>query len=411
MKKSIIRLNIFSIIVSLVFFSSCSEDPVQSLYEIPAGNLPTPIITSIAPSGEALAGVTKITITGSNFVANPNYNVVYFNGYPATILSATHTSIELISPVVISDSVKIKISLVGGNSNFSNEIVYKLKAAVQELYPFDVVTKGEMPYGITVDENENVYVSLADIRAGGSGGLGVKKITSSGVLTNYAPKGSETFFNSLNIHQNDTIFATRRAKGVIQVTENTTPSTFLSSGINQIITDVDFDQYNNLWAVCDSNRIYRIKLDKQLKSFTVSGKARACKIVDDYLYVATLNDFDEKIMRYQIINPDSLSNGEEYYNFSNQISDSIKITDIAFSLDGDLIIGTDRTTDPIFVVHSDKSYEVLYPGLINYSIYSLCWGTDKFLYASAIGEVTLNSVIYLYNKALLKLNMQEYGVQ
>ncbi|MDP2362547.1 MAG: IPT/TIG domain-containing protein, partial [Ignavibacteria bacterium] len=379
MKKILYNtLKVLTVLSTALVFS-CSEDPTPSIYELPAGDLPTPVISGINPSTEALAGVTKITITGSNFVANPKYNLVYFNGRPATVLSATSTQLELIPPVVISDTVIVKIALAGGNPNFSNEINYKLKPAVAELYPFDVITKGEMPYGITVDASENVYLSMADMRTGGSGGKGIKKIDASGIISDFAPKGSESFFSTLNFGPDNAIYATRKAKGVIQVQAGSTPTTFLSTGIQQVIVDIDFDANDNIWAVCDSNLIYRITLSKQAKAFPYTGKARACKIVGDYLYVASLTNFKERILKFRIFSQDSLGLAEDVFDFST-VADTLKITDIAISQDGDLYVGTDKPVDPIYILHPNNVVEVLYPGLINSSVFNLYWGNGNFLY-------------------------------
>lgn len=396
MKQNIYKLSALIIIIfGALIFNSCSEDITPTLTELSPPSLPTPVISSVNPPDQALAGVTKITINGSNFSATLRNNLVYFNGVPGKILSATSTQLELISAVVISDNVEIKIAVIGAE-RFSNVYKYKLKPAMAEFYPFDPKTTG-VPYALTVDNSENVYVSLKD--------LGIKKIDTQGEMTSYAPKGPETFFRSITFASDNSIYAVRGGvRGVYKVTENTAPAAFVatSQGISDNVNSICFDKTRNvLWAGGNTGNVYRITLAKNVKKFTVDGTINAMRIAGNSLYIASTTD-KEVIWKMNILSADSLETPELYFDFSTQISSSQKIADFVVAQDGDIYIGTDKGSDPIYRVASNKSFEVLYPGIINSAVYSMTWGNGNFVY--------MTNIVDAVNTTILKIDMQKAGL-
>lgn len=397
MKKYIYKITAsicFTLFV--LYFLGCSEDITPTLTEFSPASLPTPAITAISPPTEALAGVTKITITGSNFSSTLKNNLVYFNGVPGKVISSTSTQLELISPVVISDSVLIKIAIIG-SEKFSNVFSYKLKAAAAEFYPFDPVTKKEIPYAITIDNMENMYASLKD--------LGIKKISNQGVLTSFAPKGPETFFRSITFASDNAVYAVRGGiKGVYKVAENTAPAAFVASsqGITDNVNSINFDESRNvLWAGGNTGIIYRITLNKNVKKFNINGNITAIRVAGNDLYVAATTD-KEVIWKMPIISADSIGAPELYFDLSTQINSLIKIIDLVIAQDGDLYVGTDKTADPVYAIHPDKSFEELYPGLINSAVYSLVWGNGNFMY--------MTNIVDGINTTVLKIDMQKLGL-
>lgn len=83
-------------IVSVRTISDTASSPTYFTVgtAIPASTAPT--ITGFNPSAGP-AGTT-VTITGTNFAATPTNNMVKFNGIPATVTSATNTSLSVIVP-------------------------------------------------------------------------------------------------------------------------------------------------------------------------------------------------------------------------------------------------------------------------------------------------------------------------
>jgi len=395
------NINKFIVLTSLnlafFFFASCSEDITPSLTELVPGSLPAPVIVSIDPPQEALAGITKLTITGTNFSATKENNSVYFNGKPGAILSSTTTQLEVISAVVIADTVLIKVIVVGADQ-FSNNFIYKLKTAVSELYPFKQ-TLSEFPYAVTIDELENVYVSLS--------GKGTKKIDSLGNISDFSSgTTATTFFTSMTFASDNSIYAVKRIKGVYKVSENNSPIAFVSSaqGITENVNCIQYDKFRGvLWAGANNGAIFRIALDKVVKKFTNSGTVNALRVVENTIYAVTSDNNNELIWKIPIISSDSLGLPELYYNISSGIDSLIKVTDIVVAQDGDLYVGTDKTADPIYVIHPDLSFEIFYPGILNSAVYSLVWGNENFLYMA-------NTVASI-NTTILKIDMQKLGSQ
>jgi len=405
MMKILYKMSKVLLTAGLFFIYSCGEDPAPSLFELAGESTVPAVINSLSPPISALAGITPITITGENFSSKPGNNIVTFNGFKGKVISASTTQLTVIPPVVVSDSVAIKMTVTGSTTNpefFSNIVIYKLTPAVAELFKFDPPALTGLPNGITCDNQENIYVQITLPSTNTS--LGIKRINPQGSLTSFAPKGTEpSFFTSLTYGANNTIYATRRARGIIQATEGTTPSTFVSSGITQVVIDTDFDQNQNMWAGCDSNIVYRIKLTKEIKAFSFSGRTRAVKVFENSLFVAARSNSKEVIYKFPIISADSLGTPELYFNFSNTVDPLLEIKDITLSLDGDLYIGTNKKTDPIFIVHPNKKFETLYTGLIVGAIYSFVWGTDVFLYAATRNVDTDNGI------TILKIDLEKPG--
>jgi hypothetical protein len=384
--------------VGLLFIYSCSEDITPSLYDLPTGGEPTPVIASFDPPNSALAGVTEVTITGSNFNPSASGNFVYFNGVQGRLLSATATQLKVVPPAIISDTVVVKVASYK-SENFSNTLIYKLEPAVSEYYPFDAKIKKEFPFGIWADNQENVYVSLS--------ALGIKKIlpTETPSLVAFAPKGPETFFRAITLASDNAIYAVRGGvKGVYKVVENTTPAAFVSSsfGIADNVNDVEYDATRDvIWGGGSTGILYRIRLDKNVKKFNISGTVNAMRVAGSDLFVATRDNNEEIVWKVPIVSADSLGTPVQYFNVSTSISPSLTIGDIVVSADGDLYIGTDQTSDPIYNVHPDKSFETLYPGLINGGVYSLSWGYGNIVYMANIVDGV--------NKTILKIDMQKSG--
>ena len=397
MKK--IQYKIFNTILvfTLMFVISCADDPAPTLMDIPAGGLPAPVINSIEPANVALAGVTVLTITGSNFAPGADSVSVTFNGVKGTILSVTTNEIKVRAANAPADSVEIKVASYK-SENFSNIINYKLLPPLAEIYKFDP-SKDETPNAITVDAQENVYVSLSS--------KGTKKIDPQGNISDFATGTTATaFFTSMTFASDNSIYAVKRIKGVYKVSENAGPAAFISSaqGVTDNINSINFDKTRNvLWAGGNTGIVYRITLDKSVKKFNINGNINSVKVVQNNLFIASTSDNKEVIWKVPIFSADSLGLPELYFDVTSEIDSVIKIVDIVYAQDGDLYIGTNKDADPIFVIHPDFSFESFYPGIINSSVFSLVWGNENFVY--------MTNTIASINKTIFKIDMQKLGTQ
>ncbi|MDT3697323.1 MAG: IPT/TIG domain-containing protein [Ignavibacterium sp.] len=384
------------IILTALFLSACSEDPYSGLDELI--DLPTtpPSIDSIEPSNGGLAGITVLTINGSNFSSDPAKNMVYFNGVKGEILTATSTQLKVRPPNVISDSVQVKAS-VFKVEDFSNIMFYKLAPAAVEIFKFDPANNGT-PYALTVDANENVYTSVAK-----QIGAGIFKLDPQGNLSLWAPNGAESFFSSLTFGPSSVIYGARRVRAIFQASEGI-PSTIYvnltpSGGGNA--NDSDFDQNLNLWVGANGN-ILSITPAKVVQAFPFDGNINAIKIFNGAIYAVATSNNQQILWKVPVISADNIGTPEVYFNFSAEVDSVIKLNDISIAADGDIYIGTDAKKDPIYVIHSDKSFEKLYPGILNSSVNSLCWGAGNFLY------MTRNSLDNL-TQTIIRIDMEKPG--
>lgn len=382
------------IILAVFFFISCDDDANPGLDGLITPPTTPPSLTSIEPQNGGLAGITILTINGANFSSDLSKNEVYFNGVKGEILEGSSTQLKVKPPIVVSDSVQVKVS-VFKVEDFSNILFYKLAPAAVEIFPFDPNNNGT-PYGITVDAQENVYASLGSDK-------GVFKVDPQGNLTQWAPDGPESFFNSLTFGPSSTIYATRRVRGVIQVLENTAPSTYVSyaAGVGGAAADTDFDQDLNMWIGANGT-IIRVTPAKVVKGFTFNGNINAIKVYNNAIYAVATSNNEQILWKVPIVNADSLGTPEAYLNFTTAVDPALKLNDIAIAADGDIYLGTDAAVDPIYVVHPDKSFEKLYPGVLTSSVNTLCWGNGNYLY------MTRNALNDL-KQTVLRIDMEKQG--
>lgn len=383
-------------------FAACNEDVTPSLWEEkPKGD--TPVISEVSPANKALAGVTTITIKGQNFSSDPSKNFVYFGGTQATILSASPTELVVKAPAVLGD-VKIKIAVFGVEL-FSNEMPYLLEAAVESVYGFKDF---ELPYAIALDANNNIYFSLVS----DNNGKGIMKLTPDGTLTNFAPKGGETFYNAIKVGPGNKIYGVRSARAVFEISEGVAPVAWSATESSLKFVDLDFDSQKNIWTGGSGGKIYRFTSSTDKKGFDFAKDITALRVfndgTDEYLYVATTSTTEKAVYRMKIVSKDELGTPELYFNFSGNFDILTKsITALTFSQDGDMYLGL-NSSETIVVVHPDKSFSTLYSGLIKEPVLSFSWGNDNNLYYSR-GKITNVDGTILSQQLIIRVNVEKPG--
>lgn len=378
------------IIIALAMVSGCKEDPPTSLYEDPTANVgsgPQPVVSAVDPPTAALAGVTSITITGTNFSAVKDQNLVYFDATQASILSASATQLVVRAPTLVKDSVTLRVMVYKADLA-STPRQYRLMAAVTE---YGSLTKTEDPYGIATDAAGNMYVSVS--------GSGVKKITPDGTRTDYAPHAAGvTKWSAMKIGPAGVLYTARILRVIYQVPAGGgTPVIWVTGSSIGNIYDMDFDASGNLWAGGNNAAIYMIKQDKSIKQFPFTCNARSLRVYNGYLYVGGKIDTTEGVWRAPLVNPDSLGAFEKFFDFSANYS-GYAVNAVTFAADGDMYIGTDAPA-ALVVVHPNKSVEPLYPGLFSPTTLLFTWGNADDLYMIR----TLN------NPRLLRVTMLKNG--
>lgn len=395
MKK---QKQIFSLAIVITFafiICSCNQDPAPSLFG-PAPSGSTPVISSVAPANAALAGVSEVSINGSNFSSVNEENLVFFGTAQATVLQSSPTQLVVKAPALIQNNLDIKIA-VKGIENFSNIMKYNLLEAVGIYYAF---TKGvDDPMAVTVDKNKNVFVNVMD--------KGIKKISPTGTLTDFAPKGGESFFFDLKMGSNNILYGTRNLRAIFQIEEGKPSATFVTFPTGISIISIDFDENKNIWAAGSGGNIYSVTSAKVSTAFPIDYTISSVRVYNGYLYVAGKNDNEEAVYRYKINSNTSLGSKEKYFDIGAKYGlKKVQVGAITFSADGDLMLGTDMT-DAFVLVNSGGSGTTFYTGLIKPIVKSMAWGTNKNLfYVREYMEAGSGGTVSIYH-SLVRVDMQK----
>ena len=372
----------FVITLLVLFMSGCSDDKVQSFYNPTAATLPTPSITSVTPSGSAVAGIDTIYVKGTGFSTTLSENFVVFNAQPAQVVSATPTEIKLLAPLLVNDSVVVRVS-VHGAYEFSNKVSYALKAAVAV---FGDLSSTELSTAVAADAAGNVYssFSLNGIEAG------VLKFNAAGVRSVYAPKTGGDW-TGLKMGPGAYLYAVRNIRAVYRFAPGggAIAAIWASQGAGISFFDFDFDQNGNLWAGGNNTSIYRYAPDKSFVTVPFTGNIHSMRVFAGSLYWAAKTDAGEKIWRAPIT-ADGLGTPEIYFDFAAAYPQNIPLA-ITFSSDGDLYIGINSQAGIVIVTPQKNYYTPLtvYKQLFGKGVDVITWGKANDLYCSTTDGLLL----------------------
>jgi hypothetical protein len=373
----------------------CTEEPPPSLYDSNYVSGPQPKVTAIAPATNALAGVTTLTITGENFNSDPAKNMVFFGAATAKLSSATATQLILKAPVVIGDSIKVKVAVQGADL-FSTPYLYKLEAPTED--KFGNFGANDEVASMDCDTAGNVFVSMLS-----SGlGTGVWRFTPDGTkgTTVYSNpfSGAVGSWKGMKFGPGGAIFCVAARAIVFRIPPGGGNAAVWVSGSGlSNLNDLDFDASGNIWTSgTAAASIFRIKQDKSVQAFPFVGTVRAVRVYNGYLYVGGLRDSLEKVWRFPITG-DNLGTEEEYFNVSGVYgANSFGVYGLAFDTNGNMYIGTDAA-DGILLVNSAKQGSPYYPGILSAATVYLTWGKGANLFQGKGGTT----------KTIVKINTQK----
>lgn len=386
--KNILRNNhkyIFNLILFLSAFAfmQCGKEPQAILYDDPKYNgAANPVVNNVVPKDSAWTVIDTISINGNNFSNKIEENFVYFNNIKGNIISASSTLLKVITPDYPKDSITIKV-IVQNAEKYAEVKNYKLGEAIGTFYPFKTE---QQPYTGTFDKNGNFYVSLV-VNGVGSG---IKKIDAAKNITDYAPKGGETFWYSIKFgNAGSQLYGVRGVKAIFKINPGQTPSAWVTSaaGLNDDIYDFDFDQSGKMWAAGSGNNVYYVNptSPNPVTPFPFSASIKSVRVFGNYFYVGGKYNNKEGVWRFPI-NGTTLGSVENYFELLS-ISDSSSVQAITFDAAGNLYIGTNGKY-PILVVKVNKSASYLYPGSLLPKAQYFAWGEGKYILYTKVPEDT-----------------------
>ena len=383
------KLNYYQILACVVLISFSCDDP-NSPSDVwnpnDTGNS-TPFISSITPADSAYAGSQEITIYGGNFGDNKDSVFVYFNTGSGEVISVDESSMIVIPPNIISDSVIIKIAVHGAFSFGEYEQNYILHPRILEYGDFDALD--ESIWGLEADNNENLYVGLSVFPEGT-----IDKIT--------PPLGNReyAFINavlqtpySMRIGPDNNIFYVDGVNPYIIKQDLSTGSPSYAA-LPGIAFDLDFDENNNLYCGGSGQSLYKVTTDL---SSTVAAdysdiSIKAIRIFNGFVYVGGNYSGTDNVVptvgvwRNQILSSEGvLGEKEIVLDWVEHAGVNSNITGITFDENGTMYISSDDNV-AIGLYSAEGIFSELFPKIISAPIAKMTWGSKNYMYLNYRGN-------------------------
>ena len=410
----------FVLLVLLLTASSCKNEYPDSIFNPDETYKPDPVITDIVSANSlVLAGVDTLTIVGKNFSTNVQEDLVYFDGELAQVISATTTSMRVVPPNVPGDSIDVKLN-VHGALQFADYSPFRLDSA---FVPYLDFGKFDIPYPLTTDANENVYVSMF--------GKTIIKVSPSREKSDYLTNAFTTKASGMKIGPDGSLFYVNVIQFLIRIPPGG-GSNELYATLPGGVADLDFDADHNIYCAGSGGAIYKVAPDKSVSTVKDSlfTKIFTLRVFDGYVYYAgeyvgnDPNHAKKGVWRNKIL-PSGISLGETelVFDWVSNFSLDLDINAITFSADGDMLIGT-NSPEGIIVVSSSGNFHPLYPNVFKSffvtddpttevkesAITSFAWGTGTFLYAIRKYTILNKSTNAETNSSeLLRFQMRKLG--
>jgi hypothetical protein len=345
--------------------TGCKYDVAEPQWDKPVAWGIPPAITGVNPA-QAVAGVNKITITGSNFAQTLTDNQVLFNNTPAEIVDGSATSLTVFRPNVTGDSTVIKV-VCHNAGELAKYSPYKVTSVMDTL-----VSTASQIDAIEIDKNENLYFAdrlSFDIYQVSPSGSRTKVGTARAIVSDikFAPNGK-----LLIVSQSSTVI-----DQIDITTGDRTPWVYLNTRLGFC----DFDANGNFYIGGLNRSLYAVSPDTSKKTITDynSENILSLRVYNGYVYVLTAHSV---IWRNQILNATgSLGAKEKVLDLTETGFPSLP-QKITFSASGLLYIASNDTLQRTIVTYdlNNGQLEPLYKGIIPNSPVRFVWGTGNLFY-------------------------------
>ncbi len=375
-------LSLFRIIlpISLVIFSCEDPNYPENIWDEDDQGNASPSISSVEPEEAAFAGIDTLTINGQNFSENTSANLVYFNNMLGNVISATSTSLRVVTPNLVSDSVQIRVAVQGAFLFADHSSLYTLTAAVSDYGPFDQFTD---IFSLDLDRDENLIVSM-DGSPNAEFWI-VDTNQDSAVWSGALAKGS-----GMKLGPTGSVYFVNYQRYLYKDEQGTPKeNTEIFKRLNGNVTDLDFDSNGNLFAGGTGSIIDVVDIndDGGLTSGVTEVKnldtldVLSLRVFNDHLYVLTTTvSSDQAIYKMQILDDlGSLGDLELVFDWSaytNKLSSALCFT---LSEAGDLFVGSDSDDQPLTYIQNGNA-SGFYSSILTAPISYMAWGNSNYLY-------------------------------
>jgi len=366
--------------ISLVMFSCEDPNYPENIWDEDDQGNASPSISSVEPEGSAFAGIDTLTINGQNFSENTSANLVYFNNMLGNVISATSTSLRVVTPNLVSDSVQIRVAVQGAFLFADHSSLYTLTAAVSDYGPFDQFTD---IFSLDLDRDENLIVSM-DGSPNAEFWI-VDTNQDSAVWSGALAKGS-----GMKLGPTGSVYFVNYQRYLYKDEQGTPKeNTEIFKRLNGNVTDLDFDSNGNLFAGGTGSIIDVVDIndDGGLTSGVTEVKnldtldVLSLRVFNDHLYVLTTTvSSDQAIYKMQILD-DSGSLGDlelvfDWSAYTNKLSSALCFT---LSEAGDLFVGSDSDDQPLTYIQNGNA-SGFYSSILTAPISYMAWGNSNYLY-------------------------------
>jgi hypothetical protein len=405
--KRITYAALFSLAAMLLLMTGCKEDTAASLYDpnyVSGARPDLATVTSSTAGGIFFSGISTITINGTNFSPTATDNLVHFDLVAATVLQASPTQLVVKAPILVKDTVAVYVA-VKGAAQFSDTVFVKMQAAVVDYGNFGST---EEAVGIATDAAGNLYASMKIAGAG----AGIRKyIVGPDTGFTFAPSGGVTSWSSLKIGPGGVLFAARVQRALYTIPQNGAPVLWAQAA-GSSLTDIDFDNLGNLWAVGNNTAIYRFKVsDKSVTTFPFTGLLRCVRVYNGFVYVAGKVDSSEGVWRSPLAADGTIGTPTLYFNLSALPGygyNGPSVNAITFNTDGEMYVGTTSADGILLVAPGGASSAPYYTGLFKPTTVAFAWGKGATLFAVRGIDATVKSIVKINT---LKTGAPYYGQQ
>lgn len=377
----------YLLVFLLILASACDNEGGATVWNPDRPQAQPPVIQSVSPADSVIAGGEIMTITGQGFSTNIDSNYVSFGYGAGKVISASATQLRVIAPAKAipakkaSISVKLKVGKFGVE-NWSNQLNYKLLA------PFLVFNKKDFfeeslndLYGMTTDVQNNIY---ANLYADGLS-LGIYKFNTADTTRTI---WSSTIFKFDDLYYNATdnkVYGVRGVRALFR---------FAQGGAQEVVAVepdvatqlVALEKVGNTWYTGGNNAKLFAWTGTAWLSTPFAADVRALKTVGNTLYILAKQNNAWGIWKSDITGG-TLGAPQSYVSLPQILSAENGFALEVFS-NGDLLVGTDKTPDPVYLVKADKSIEVFYTGVFKplARTFAIAGNNSLFMAKGSIGS-------------------------